>query len=58
MEPQKNNSARNRKVRTLLVYFVFTYNQEKATKIADTYIVGVQREELCALKGFLMFISG
>lgn len=56
MEPQKNkDSVQNRRVRTLLVYlFLHIIRRPQA----DTYAVGVQREEPCVLEGLLMFISG
>lgn len=48
------DSTQDTRVNTLLV---FTYYQEKATRTADTYAVGVQREEPGVLKGLLMLIS-
>lgn len=39
-------------------YLLFTYNHKNASRMADTYAVGVQREEPWILKGLLMFISG
>lgn len=46
------------KIKHTTSVFVFTCNQEKVTKTADTYAVEVQREEVWVFKGFLMFISG